>query len=55
MKAVVKKKKPLLSQKYRKKGMDFVIRHKDWTLEDWKKVVWSDGGKWAWKRVGETE
>ena len=43
--------------------MDFAIRHKDWTLEDWKRVVWSDdtkvnhlesdGRKWALKRVGE--
>ena len=63
MKAVVKKKKPLLSQNHRKERMDFAIRHKDWTLEDCKRVVWldetkinclgSDGKKWAWKRVGE--
>ena len=63
MKAVVKKNKPLLSQKDRKERMDFAIRDKDWTLEDWKKVVWSyetkinylrsDGRKWAWKRTGE--
>ena len=38
MKAVVKKKKPLLLQKHRKERMDFAIRHKDWTL-DWKRVV----------------
>ena len=25
--------------------MDFAIRHKDWTLEDWKRVVWSDETK----------
>ena len=63
MKAVVKKKKPLLLQKHRKERMDFAIGHKDWTLEDWKRVVWSDetkinclgsyGRRWAWKRVGE--
>ena len=62
MKAVVKK-KPLLSQKHRKERMDFPIRHKDWTLEDWKRVVWSDetkinclgsdDRKWVWKRVRE--
>ena len=43
--------------------MDFEIRHKDWTLGDWKRVVQSDetkinclgsdGRKWAWKRAGE--
>src|SRR6266481_220325 len=48
MKAVVKKKKPLLSPRHRKERMDFAIRHKDWTLEDWKSMVWSDGRKWAW-------
>ena len=53
MKAVVKNKKHLLSQKHRNERMDFAIRHKDWTLEDWKRVVWSEGRKWAWKRAGE--
>ena len=40
MKVVVRKKKLLLSQKHRKERTDFAI--KDWTLEDWKRVVWSD-------------
>jgi Transposase len=63
MKAVVKKKCPLLSKRHRRERLDFVISHKDWTLEDLKKVVWSDetknnclgsdGRKWAWKRAGE--
>ena len=22
-------------------------------MEDWKKVVWSDGHKWVWKKAGE--
>jgi hypothetical protein len=25
--------------------MDFAIAHKDWTVEDWKRVVWSDETK----------
>jgi transposase len=63
MKAVVKKKRPLLSKKHRKERMDFALAHQDWTLEDWKKVVWSDetkinrlgsdGRKWVWKKAGE--
>src|SRR3979490_2601590 len=63
MKAVVQEKKPHLSQKHRRERMDFAIRHKDWTLDDWKRVVWSDeikinhlgsdGRKWTWKRAGE--
>ena len=45
MKAVVKKKKLLLSQEHRKERMDFEIRHKDWSLKDWKRVLWSDETK----------
>ena len=43
--------------------MHFALAHLDWTVEDWKTVVWSDetkinrlgsdGRKWAWKRAGE--
>ena len=63
MKAVVKQKQPILSAKHRKARLDFAYAHKDWTLEDWKRVVWSDetkinrlgsdGCKWAWKKPGE--
>jgi hypothetical protein len=63
MKAVVKKKRPFLSKKHRRERMDFAITHQDWTVEDWKTVVWSDetkinrfgsdGRKWVWKRAGE--
>jgi hypothetical protein len=63
MKAVVKKKRPLLTKRHRKERMDFAIAHQDWTLEDWKRVVWSgetkinrlgsDGRKWVWKKAGE--
>ena len=63
MKAVVKSKRPILSARHRKARLDFAYAHKDWTVEDWKKVIWSDetkinrlgsdGHKWAWKRSGE--
>ena len=63
MKAVVKKKRPLLLKRHRKERLDFAISHQDWTMEDWKRVVWSDetkinclgsdGRKWAWKKAGE--
>ena len=33
--------------------LDFALAYKDWTLEDWKHVIWSDGKKWAWKKAGE--
>jgi transposase len=45
MKAVVKRKRPLLTKRHRRERLDFAISHKDWTLEDWKKVVWSDETK----------
>src|SRR5215472_780472 len=63
MKAVVKQKRPRLLPRHKKARLDFAITHKDWTVEDWKKVVWSDetkinhlgsdGRKWVWKKAGE--
>ena len=63
MKAVVKKKEPLLTARHKRERMDFGLAHKDWTVKDWKRVVWSDetkinrlgsdGRKWAWKKAGE--
>ena len=63
MKAVVKQKHPLLSSKHHKAWLDFAYAHRHWTIEDWKKVVWSDktkinclgldGCKWVWKKAGE--
>ena len=63
MKAVVKSKFPVLTAKHCKVHLDFAYAHKDWTIEDWKKVIWfdetkinclgSDGWKWVWKKQGE--
>ena len=43
--------------------MNFALAHQYWTVEDWKRVVWSDetkinrlgsdGRKWVWKKPGE--
>ena len=43
--------------------MDFALAHKYWTLDGWKRVIWSDntgvnclgsgGGKWMWKKTEE--
>ena len=62
-KAVTKKKKPLLSAMDRKKCLAFALKYKEWTVEDWKRVIWSDetkinrigsdGKQWVWKQVGE--
>jgi hypothetical protein len=63
MKAVVKRKRPLLSKCHRRERLDFALAHQDWTVDDWKTVVWSDetkinrlgsdGRKWVWKKAGE--
>jgi len=62
-KAVTKKKKPLLSAVHRKRRLAFALKYKEWTVEDWKRVIWSDetkinrigsdGKRWVWKQVGE--
>lgn len=63
LKAVVKKKRPLLKPHHKKARREFAERHKEWTVEDWKRVWWSDetkinrlgsdGRKYVWKQVGE--
>src|SRR5258708_17588812 len=50
LKAVVKTKGPVLSQCYHRERLDFAKSHEHWTLEDWKRVIWSDGRKWVWKK-----
>ena len=61
MKSVVKKKCPLLLPHYRRARVDFALAYKDWTVDDWKHVIWSDkikincigsdGRRWAWERA----
>lgn len=43
--SVAKQRKPLLVARHRKARLEFAERHLDWTVEDWKKVVWSDETK----------
>jgi transposase len=62
-KAVTKKKKPLLSAVHRKKHLAFALKYQNWTVEDWKRVFWSDetkinrigsdGKQWVWKQAGQ--
>lgn len=62
-KAVVKKKKPLLSARHRQRRLAFAQKYREWTVEDWKRVIWSDetkinrfgsdGRQWVWKKKGE--
>ena len=63
MKAIVKKKQSLLSAKHYKAHFDFAIAYKDWTIENQKKIIWSDETKinclrsdrrkWIWKKAKE--
>jgi hypothetical protein len=56
---VVKKKRPLLKARHRRARLEFAERHAEWTLEDWKRILWSDetkinrlgsdGRKYVWK------
>jgi DDE superfamily endonuclease len=63
MRPVVKRKRPFLKPAHRKARLEFAERHQEWTMEDWKRVIWSDetkinhlgsdGRKYVWKDVGE--
>jgi transposase len=55
--------KPGLTQKMRKERLDWCLERQHWTLEDWKKVIWTDessvvllhrrGGYRIWRTVDE--
>ena len=62
LKAVVKQAKPRLLPRHIRARLDFALRYQHWTVEDWKRVVWSDetkinrlgsdGREWVWKEPG---
>ena len=43
--SVAKQRKLLLVARHRKARLEFAERHLEWTVEDWKKVLWSDETK----------
>lgn len=63
LRAAPKVKKPMLSLRHRNARLEFANRHKHWTINDWRKVIWSDetkvnrlgsdGRMWCWKHHGE--
>jgi transposase len=63
LKAVVKKKRPILSKRHRIARLDFATAHLHWTVADWMRILWSDevkfnrlcsdGRKWVYKKDGE--
>src|SRR5215469_147372 len=64
MKGASKQKKPLLASRHIKARLEFARKYKDWTVDDWKRVVWSDetkinrfgsdGRKWCWRERGSS-
>lgn len=62
--AIEKKKRCKLSKKHVRLRLNWAKQHQDWTVEDWRRVVWSDetkinrfnsdGRVWAWIRSGES-
>lgn len=42
IKKCAKTKKPFVSAVNRRKRVEFARRHRDWTIEEWEKVLWSD-------------
>jgi aryl carrier-like protein len=62
LKAKPKLKKPLLTARHQHLRLEFAKRYKEWTIEDWKRIIWSDetkinrmgsdGKVWCWKKPG---
>ena len=62
LKGRAKVKKPLLLKRHLQDRLKFAKKYKNWTVEDWKLVIWSDeskinrlgsdGRKWCWKKTG---
>ena len=61
--SVIKQKRPLLKKTHRQDRLNFAQYHENWTVEDWKRVLWSDetkinrigsdGRVYTWKKKGE--
>ena len=39
---MVRQNKPLLRKRHRQDQLDFALAHQDWTVVDWRRVVWSN-------------
>ncbi|EFN76995.1 Transposable element Tcb1 transposase, partial [Harpegnathos saltator] len=47
-------KKPLISKKNQRARLQFAENHKDWTVQDWKKILFSDESKFKFKLFGSS-
>ena len=53
MKAAVKKKKLRSLPRHVRQRMEFALGHQHWTVEDWKRVIWSDEKRsTGWDSIG---
>ena len=62
--SATKKKVPMLKKTHRQRRLEFTQRHENWTVADWKRVLWtdetkinrvgSDGKVYVWKQRGES-
>jgi hypothetical protein len=62
LRAAPKVKKPLLTKRHRRLRLQFAKRYQHWTVDDWKRVIFSDetkvnrlgsdGRKWVWRVPG---
>lgn len=60
LRAIKRVKKPMLSKAHKRARLHWALEHESWTIEDWKRVIWSDetkinrlnsdGIKYAWSR-----
>src|SRR5260370_2739775 len=63
--AVVKRKCPLLMKAHRQECLKFARNHENWTVDDWKRILWSDetkinrigsdGRAYTWKKTKKGE
>jgi len=59
----VKKKKPLLTKKHKEKRLTWAKKYRTWTVDEWRKVIWSDetafmlvngdGREYCWTKEGD--
>ena len=64
LKASHKVKKPLLTKRHRELRLQFAKKYRHWTVDNWKRIVFSDetkvnrigsdGRKWVWREAGSS-